>query len=102
GGMPAEELKRRFSVRLAKEDGHYAYLELTPQTPERRFTYDRLEVALQRKRLSVRHITLTQPNGNTCTWTFKDVKVNAEPPVTEEMLAAGLPQGLRKVDLRGP
>jgi TIGR03009 family protein len=64
----AREVRKRYDLKLVKEDQWYAYIELLPRSQEDKGNFDRARVVLTRSTFLPRQFWFMQPNGNEITW----------------------------------
>jgi RNA polymerase sigma factor (sigma-70 family) len=86
GGFPMRDLKKRFEIRLTKEDTYYTYLDLKPRSQTDRANYTRLQVVLQRKGHWVRQLWVKEANGRSLTIDYEEPDTTPEPPLTPELI----------------
>jgi TIGR03009 family protein len=67
-GMKAEEAKRRYDLKLVKEDAYYLYVEILPRTPADKVDFQRARLVLNKKTFLPRQLAFEQPNGNQILW----------------------------------
>jgi len=67
-GMKAEEVKRRYDMRLAKENENWAYIYIYPRYPGDKVDFQRAELVLNSKTMMPRRLWFEQPNKNEITW----------------------------------
>jgi TIGR03009 family protein len=67
-GMKAEEAKRRYVLKLAKEDTWYIYVEIAPRFPADRAEFQRARLVLNKDTFLPRQIWFEHANGNEVTW----------------------------------
>lgn len=91
-GMKAEEAKRRYDLRLAKEDQWYIYVDILPRFPRDRADFQRARIVLNRDSFLPRQLWFEQPNGSEVTWDLPRLQVNAKVNRTD-FDAPRLPQG---------
>jgi hypothetical protein len=99
-GFPIEDLKKRYRLRLLKEDDAWAYIEGEPRPQDGRcFHSDRIQVVLNRQTHRVGRVSVEGGTGRSSTWDFKKATINAAVPVTAEALAKDLPERWNRVAL---
>lgn len=90
-GMKAEEAKKRYDLRLVKEDQWYIYIEVLPKQAADKADFQKARLILNVNSFLPRQVWFEQPNGNEITWdipkltTGTDAKVQRsdfEPPRT--------------------
>jgi TIGR03009 family protein len=67
-GMRAEEFKRRFDLKLAKEDQYYVYVDVAPRAAADRSDFQRARVVLNKDSFLPRQLWFQHANGNEVTW----------------------------------
>jgi hypothetical protein len=75
-GMKAAEAKRRYDMRLVKEDQWYIYLEVTPKLPADKADFQRARLVLLASNFMPRQLWFEQPTGNEVTWDIPRVDPN--------------------------
>jgi hypothetical protein len=92
-GLPAAELKKRYKLRLTKEDKYYAYLEMQPRTDDARAEMTSGQLVLNQQTHQMRRLWLETVNLTEVTLDFAQVEVNADPPLSKARFFRGLPRG---------
>jgi TIGR03009 family protein len=67
-GMKAEEFKRRYDLKLAKEDQYYVYVDVAPRAAADRSDFQRARVVLNKDSFLPRQLWFQHANGNEVTW----------------------------------
>ena len=101
-GFDVGQFKECYDLKLIKEDENYAYITAKPHIPIGSGWFPdpkEIKIALRKTDFQPRTVIVLEPNGNTSTWDFLDIKTNLTPPVTVETIRANLPQGWAKVEL---
>lgn len=87
-GMRSDEVKRRYDIRLAKEDQYYGYFEIFPRFPSDKADFQRAQLVLNRATALPRRVWFEQPNGSEITWDLADLQTQVpinraefDPPV---------------------
>jgi TIGR03009 family protein len=76
--MKAEEAKRRYDLKLIKEDDpNYIYVEVNPRLPADKQDFRKAYFALTRKDLLPRALMFEEPNGNRVKWDMPVLEVGA-------------------------
>lgn len=75
-GLKAEEAKRRYELKLAKEDQWYVYIEIQPKAAADKADFQRARVVLNNKTFLPRELWFEQPNGNEVKWDIPEIKSN--------------------------
>jgi TIGR03009 family protein len=95
--MKAEEAKRRYELKLIKEnDPNYIYVEVTPRLPADRADFTKAYFALTRKDLLPRALMFEEPNGNRNKWDMPVLEIGARIDPTE-FASPTIPQGWKVV-----
>ncbi len=76
-GMKAEEAKRRYDLRLAKEDQWYVYIEIQPRFPADKADFHKARLVLLNNTFLPRQLWFEQPNGNEITWDIPKIESGA-------------------------
>jgi TIGR03009 family protein len=79
-GMKAEEAKRRYDMRLAKEDQHWIYIEVIPLLPADKADFQRARLVLSASTFLPRQVWFEQPTGNEVQWDIPQVQTNVQLP----------------------
>lgn len=95
-GMKAEECKRRYELKLAKEDQWYVYLEITPRFAADKADFQRARLVLTKANYLPRQLWFEQPNGNEVTWDIPKSVPGAQVNRLE-FTAPNVPQGWQMV-----
>lgn len=77
-GMRAEEAKRRYELKLVKEDQWYFYIEILPRFPADKADFQKARLVLTSKTFLPRELWFEQPNGNEVKWDMPKVENGAE------------------------
>ncbi len=67
-GMKAEEVKKRYDLRLHKDDDNFIYIYIYPRLPGDKADFQRAELVLNAKTMMPRRLWFEQPNKNEITW----------------------------------
>jgi TIGR03009 family protein len=73
-GMKAEEARRRYDLRLVKEDQWYVYIEILPRLPADKSDFQRARLVLNNQSFLPRELWFEQPNGNEVKWDIPKVE----------------------------
>jgi TIGR03009 family protein len=92
GGLKAEEARRRYDLRLVKEDQWYVYLEVLPKLPADKVDFQKLRLVLHAKTLLPRELWLQQPNGNEVKWDIPEARAGV-PLGPKDFAAPPVPPG---------
>jgi TIGR03009 family protein len=97
--LPVKDLKRRFDLKLVKEDENWIYLEIKPRSPKNERHFNLARIALDADTYQARQLWFRLPNGDTQLWDYfyDDRKMK---PVTIELLSQGLPIDCEKKTVR--
>lgn len=77
-GMKAEEARKRYDLRLAKEDQHYIYIEIFPMQPSDKADFARARLTLTNGTFLPRQLWFQQPNSNEVTWDMPQIQSNVK------------------------
>jgi TIGR03009 family protein len=67
-GMKAAEAKRRYDLKLAKEDQFYIYVDVAPRTPADKAEFQRARLVLNKDSFLPRQLWFETPNNSEVTW----------------------------------
>jgi TIGR03009 family protein len=95
-GMKAEEAKRRYDLRMVKEDQWYVYVEVLPRFPADKADFQRARLVLNKENFMPRQLWFEQPNGDEVTWDLPRVQAGV-PIDRKEFIAPQPPPGWRLV-----
>lgn len=73
-GMKAEEAKRRYDLKLVKEDEWYVYIEVLPRFPADKADFQKSRLVLNKSSFLPRQVWFEQPNGNETTWDIPKIQ----------------------------
>lgn len=76
-GMKAEEAKRRYDLKLAKEDQYYVYIDIAPRFPKDKADFQRARIVLNRDTFLPRQLWFEQPNGSEVLWDIPRIQSGA-------------------------
>jgi TIGR03009 family protein len=76
-GMKAEEAKRRYDLRLVKEDQWYVYIEVLPRFQADKSDFQKARLVLLNNSFLPRQLWFEQPNGNEITWDIPKIESGA-------------------------
>jgi TIGR03009 family protein len=91
-GMKAEEAKRRYDLKLNKEDQHYVYIDVVPRSDQDKADFQRARLVLNKSNFMPRQLWFEQPNKDTVTWDIPTVETKA-PLKKEDFLTPATPAG---------
>jgi len=92
-GMKAEEAKKRYDMRLVKEDQHYIYIEILPKVAADKADFQKARLILSAANFLPRQVWFEQPNGNEITWDIPKLNAGVTLQRTDFAPPAQLPQG---------
>ncbi len=67
-GMKPEDAKRRYDLKLAKEDQHYIYVDINPKLPGDKAEFMKARVVLNKDNFLPRQLWFQQPNTDEVIW----------------------------------
>jgi TIGR03009 family protein len=73
-GMKATEAKRRYTLKLAKEDKWYVYIDIAPRFAADRADFARARLVLNKDTFLPRQLWFEHANGNEVTWDIPRVQ----------------------------
>jgi TIGR03009 family protein len=73
-GMKADEARRRYDLRLVKEDQWYIYIEIFPRLQQDKADFQRARLVLNNQTFLPRELWFEQPNGNEVKWDIPKVE----------------------------
>lgn len=91
-GMKAEECKRRYDLKMAKEDQWYVYMDILPRFAPDKADFQRARLVLNKATYLPRELWFEQPNGDEVTWDIPKSLPGAQVNRTE-FTAPNVPQG---------
>jgi TIGR03009 family protein len=77
-GMKADEARRRYDLRLYKEDEHYIFVDVLPRFPNDRADFQRARLVLNRSNFLPRQLWFEHPNGNEVVWDIPRIQSGAQ------------------------
>jgi TIGR03009 family protein len=77
-GMKADEARRRYELRLAKEDQYYIYVDILPRFPNDRADFQRARLVLNKSNFLPRQLWFEHPNGNEVVWDIPRIQSGAD------------------------
>lgn len=92
-GMKAEEAKRRYDMKLVKEDQWYLYVEVLPRFPADKADFAKARLVLNQSNFLPRQVWFEQPNGNEITWDVPKIASGVNLPREAFQAPASLPAG---------
>jgi len=95
-GMKAEEVKKRYDIRLAKEDDFYGYFDIYPKIAQDKTDFQKAQLVLFRQSALPRRVWFEQANGSETMWDIPQINPNAN--ISDaEFQSPQLPQGWKAV-----
>lgn len=82
-GMKAEDAKKRYDLKMSKEDQFYVYVDIVPKLPADKADFARAQLVLTKGTYLPRRLWFEQPNGNEVTWDLPKTEQNARVDRTE-------------------
>ncbi len=76
-GMKASEARRRYDLRLAKEDQYYIYVDIAPRDARDRADFQRARIVLNRDSYLPRQLWFEHANGNEVLWDIPRIQNGA-------------------------
>jgi TIGR03009 family protein len=73
-GMSRDQAKRRYVLKLFKEDKYYIYVDVEPRSSQDRAEFQRARLVLNRDTFLPRQLWFEQPNGNEVLWDIPSVR----------------------------
>jgi TIGR03009 family protein len=77
-GMKAEEAKKRYDLRLTKEDQFYVYVDVLPRTKEDKEDFRQAQLVLNKETFLPRRLWFVGANKSETIWDIDPVKKNVE------------------------
>jgi TIGR03009 family protein len=79
-GVRAEEARRRYNLKLTKQDDYYIYIEIVPRFRRDQEEFKWARIVLDKRNFLPRQLQYLQPNNDQVVWDFpdKDVQVNVK------------------------
>jgi TIGR03009 family protein len=97
-GMKAEEAKRRYDLKLIKEDQYYAYVGINPRLDADKADFRTARLVLLKETLLPRQLWFEPAHGHTVTWDV--LRIRRDVPLLEkEFTAPRVPPGWRLIEL---
>lgn len=100
-GMKADDCKRRYDLKLAKEDQWYVYIEIASKLPADKADFQRARLVLAKANYLPRQLWFEEPNGNEVTWDIPK-SVNGAQINRAEFTAPNVPPGWTMVRVPKP
>lgn len=99
-GMKALEAKRRYDLRLVKEDADYIYIEIIPKQAADKADFQKARLTLNARTFMPRMLWYMEPNGNEKSWDLAKVETNVKVERGDFAAPTKLPAGWRMVQNR--
>jgi TIGR03009 family protein len=77
-GMKAEEAKRRYALKLAKEDQYYIYVDIAPRSAADRSDFQRARLVLNKSTFMPRQLWFQHANGNEVMWDIPNLRTDVK------------------------
>ncbi|HTU23619.1 MAG TPA: TIGR03009 domain-containing protein [Gemmataceae bacterium] len=74
-GMKAEDAKKRYELKLAKEDTYYIYVDITPRSPADRADFQRARLILNKSNYLPRQLWFEHANRSEVMWDIPNLQV---------------------------
>lgn len=74
-GMKAEDAKRRFELKLAKEDTYYIYVDIAPRSPADKSDFQRARLVLNKSTYLPRQLWFEHANRSEVMWDIPNLNV---------------------------
>ncbi len=74
-GMKAEDAKRRYELKLAKEDAYYIYVDISPRTPADRSDFQHARLVLNKSNYLPRQLWFEHANRSEVMWDIPNLQV---------------------------
>jgi TIGR03009 family protein len=92
-GMKAEEAKKRYDLKLMKEDQFYYYVQVLPRLAADKADFQEARLALNKSSFLPREVRFTQPNGNEIIWDIPKLQTGVKLQRDDFAPPQTLPQG---------
>jgi TIGR03009 family protein len=73
-GMSRDEVKRRYLLKLFKEDRYYVYVDVEPRFSQDRAEFQRARLVLNKDTFLPRQLWFEQPSGNEVLWDIPTIR----------------------------
>jgi TIGR03009 family protein len=77
-GMKADEAKKRYELRLVREDQNYIYVEIAPRFAQDKADFKRARIVLSRDTFLPRQLWFEQPTGTDVTWDIPAIRAGVQ------------------------
>jgi len=74
-GMKAEDAKKRYELKLAKEDTYYIYVDITPRSPTDKADFQRARLVLNKSNYLPRQLWFENANNSEVMWDIPNLQV---------------------------
>jgi TIGR03009 family protein len=74
-GMKAEDVKRRYELKLAKEDTYYIYVDIAPRSPADKADFQRARLVLNKSNYLPRQLWFEHANRSEVMWDIPNLNV---------------------------
>jgi TIGR03009 family protein len=74
-GMKAEDAKRRYELKLAKEDTYYIYVDISPRSPADKSDFQRARLILNKSNYLPRQLWFEHANKSEVMWDIPNLQV---------------------------
>lgn len=75
-GMKADEAKKRYSLKLAKEDQYYIYVDIAPRSATDKSDFQRARLVLNKTNYLPRQLWFEHANGNEVMWDIPNLRTD--------------------------
>jgi TIGR03009 family protein len=79
-GMKAEDVKRRYDLKVSKEDTYYIYVDIAPRSAADRSDFQRAQLVLSKSNYLPRRLWFEHANRSTTQWDIVKLQVPADIP----------------------
>ena len=77
-GMKADDAKRRYSLKMAKEDQHYIYVDIAPRSAADKADFQRARLVLNKGNSLPRQLWFEHANGNEVMWDIPNLRTDVK------------------------
>ncbi len=105
-GMKAEDAKKRYDMRLSKEDAYYFFIDVSPRTERDRADFAKAQIVIDKRNYYPRQLWFEEVNGRETTWDIP--RIDDRTPVDRRNFDAPKPPGsdwkikVEKLTAEGP
>lgn len=75
-GMKADDAKKRYDIKLTKEDDDWIYIEIFPRLPKDKTEFIRAQIVFRRQTFLPQRIWYVEPNKDTITFNIQNIQRN--------------------------